>query len=720
MAHTAFSSRAWGLALAPLFTLNFPLHALAQASAEAAKPESVTVTGRYEAPPAQMAGFGDVPLARTPLQVTSINTTALRDLGIDTLGEITKLDASISDAYNAPGYWSSLRVRGFQLDNRNNYRRDGLPISGETALLLDNKERLEVLKGISGAQAGLSSPAGLANLVVKRPRGHATSLLLGWTEQASLKAAVDVDRQLGAPGSEDSLGLRVNAAYEKLSPQLRNAKGERGLLAAALQAKPSRDDVLDAEVEWSRQSQPSVPGFSLLGTRLPSADEFDPRLNLNNQAWSQPVEFEGQTASLRWTRQLSAAWQFTAHAVSQHLSTDDRLAFPYGCSAENNYDRYCSDGSFDLYDFRSEGERRRTQALALSLEGRLHTGSLQHHLSTGLQWSQLTARFGRQAYNWAGVGQVDGSVQVPAAPELTDENTQRNERSLEWHLRDRIELATDWSLWLGLRASQLDRSSVRTDGSRATRYEQRFATPWLAATWQFNPDTMAYASWGQGVETDVTPNRPRYVNPGEPLPALKSTQTEVGLKHNSKTLGWGLTVFDIQRPVAADFGDCDVDRSCTRQTDGDERHRGLEANADTRWGAWSLRGSAMWLQARREGSAPASINGLVPSNVAQRSLRLMAAHQLAALPGLTLQAQLAHEGPRYVLPDNSPQAPSWTTTNLSARYSLKAAGAEWLLRAGVDNVFDRRAWQETPYQYGHSYLYPLAPRTWRASLQVNL
>ncbi|TDM06752.1 MAG: hypothetical protein C4K60_19900 [Ideonella sp. MAG2] len=365
MAHTAFSSRAWGLALAPLFTLNFPLHALAQASAEAAKPESVTVTGRYEAPPAQMAGFGEVPLARTPLQVTSINTTALRDLGIDTLGEITKLDAS-------------------------------------------------------------------------------------------------------------------------------------------------------------------------------------------------------------------------------------------------------------------------------------------------------------------------------------------------------------------KRASQLDRSSVRTDGSRAIRYEQSFATPWLAATWQFSPETMAYASWGQGVETDVTPNRPRYLNPGEPLPALKSTQTEVGLKHDSKTLGWGLTVFDIQRPVAADFGNCDGDRTCSRQLDGYARHRGVEANADTRWGAWSLRGSAMWLQARREGSATASLNGLVPDNVAQRSLRLMAAHQLAALPGLTLQAQLSHEGPRSVLPDNSLQVASWTTTSLSARYSLKAVGAEWLLRAGVDNVFDRRAWQETPYQYGHSYLYPLAPRTWRASLQVNL
>jgi iron complex outermembrane receptor protein len=36
----------------------------------------------------------------------------------------------------------------------------------------------------------------------------------------------------------------------------------------------------------------------------------------------------------------------------------------------------------------------------------------------------------------------------------------------------------------------------------------------------------------------------------------------------------------------------------------------------------------------------------------------------------------------------------------------------------VDNVFDRRAWREAPYQFSHAYLYALAPRTWRASLEA--
>ena len=38
----------------------------------------------------------------------------------------------------------------------------------------------------------------------------------------------------------------------------------------------------------------------------------------------------------------------------------------------------------------------------------------------------------------------------------------------------------------------------------------------------------------------------------------------------------------------------------------------------------------------------------------------------------------------------------------------------------IDNLFDQRAWRESPYQFGHAYLFPLQPRTLRVSLQVDL
>lgn len=693
-----------------LLALHGPIHAQTAT-------EQVTISSRPLPAPASVAGFGDTPLARSPFQAVTLGSSTLADGGASSLADITRLDASIADAYNAPGYWSALTVRGFVLDNRFNYQRDGLPINAETATSLDNKERIEVLKGTSGAQAGTSSPGGLANFVVKRPRGmDQTQVLVGWTERGSVKAAADIERRLG---DCDAAGLRLNAAVESLDPLIHDTRGERQLLAAAARVRLGPGS-LDAEIEWSHQSQPSVPGFSLLGDRLPSAADIDPRTNLNNQGWSLPVVFDGTTASLRWTQPLQASWQLVAHAVSQQLHTDDRIAFPFGCSAEDVYDRYCSDGSVDLYDFRSEGERRQTTAGALTLNGNFQLAGLANEISTGLSWSQYRARLGRQAFNWAGVGQIDGSVQVDAQPELTDENTNRSERSTELHLRDVINLATNTRLWLGARHTQLARDSVRTDGSRATRYDQRFTTPWLALSHQWNATTLLYASWGQGVESDVAPNRSRYTNAGEPLPTLKSEQSELGLKIDEAGWAASFTAFDIRRPIAVDVGSCGDDGTCTRLIDGNARHRGIEASGDLRLGAVTVRASTQWLRARREGAANASDNGLTPPNVAERSARLAAIWQVAAVPGLSTLASLSAEGPRYVLPDNSVRVPGWASTGVAARYSARALGHDWLLRLGVDNLFDQRAWKESPYQFGHAYLYPLAPRTWRASIQATL
>lgn len=699
----------------------FSLSLLALASATAwgqAAPERIVVTGR-SAP--QVAGFGAVPLSQSPLQASVIGAEALADAGIDALSGLAQLDAGISDAYNSPGYWSLLSVRGFVLDPRSNLRRDGLPINGETALSLANKERLEVLKGTSGVQAGVSAPGGLVNLVVKRPVASLREARLEAQQGGTVVASVDLSERFG---EGQRFGLRLNALAAELSPTTRDADGQRQLLALAGDWQLTPDSRLEAEAEMSRQRQPSVPGFSLRGDTLPDAGRVDPRLNLNNQPWSQPVVLDGDTASLRWRQRLAGDWQLTLHGMTQRLRSDDRVAFPFGCydaAADVYYaDRYCPDGSFDLYDYRSEGERRRTDALDLQLAGSLRTGAVAHELSAGVQRLRREDRFQRQAFNYVGSGNDQGTAVTPADPTLTDENTQRDERSTELYLRDTLQLSPATSLWLGLRHTRLARESVRTDGSRPIDYRQSFTTPWLGLAWKPAEGWLLYANAGQGVETDVAPNRPRYVNAGQALPALKSRQWELGAKYAANGLEAGAALFDIRKPVAEDIGSCDVDGSCERRIDGEQRHRGLELSLAQRWGRWSLQGSAMWLDAERQGSSIAARNGLAPVNVPERTLKARLSHDLAALPGLQLQAAVVHEGPRQVLPNNSLQAAGWTRLDLGARWATRQAGIDWTLRVGVDNVTDERAWRETPYQFGHAWLFPLAPRTGRISLTASL
>jgi iron complex outermembrane receptor protein len=68
---------------------------------------------------------------------------------------------------------------------------------------------------------------------------------------------------------------------------------------------------------------------------------------------------------------------------------------------------------------------------------------------------------------------------------------------------------------------------------------------------------MAYASYGEGVESVVAPGRSRYTNAGQPLPALKSRQMEVGVKGTGETLQWNATWFNVERPLWGDAGTCD-------------------------------------------------------------------------------------------------------------------------------------------------------------------
>ena len=704
---TPIAAAAWLAASSAAAQTAAPTPASAAASAPAQQLAPVTVTGRA-APPATIAGWGDQPLAKLPVQAGVITSETLRDNGGKRLADIVSVDPAISDAYNAEGYWDFLTVRGFVIDNRYNYRRDGLPINAETSIPLDNKSRVEVLKGTSGLQAGTSAPGGLANFVVKRPTdAPIRSAFLEWRQSGSVTGSVDLSQRFG---TDNAFGMRLNAAAAHLDPRVRDAKGDRNLFALAGDWRVSAGTLLEAEIERSHQSQPSVPGFSMLGNTVPSPG--DPRINLNNQPWSLPVVLDGTTGSLRWTQQLGSDWRFIAHAASQRLKSDDRVAFPFGCSAEANFDRYCSDGTFDLYDYRSEGEKRRIDAVDLSLQGKLRTGSVDHALAFGVLRSRTHDTLPPLAYNPVGTGNVDGTLVTSPDPTPLGETTFRDERSTELYLRDAIAFDSRWTAWLGVRHSRIDRG-----------YTQSFTSPSIALSYAYARDQMVYASWGRGVESEIAPSLPMYTNANQALPALRSRQAEIGWKGATDAFDWNVALFDVSRPLTGDVGACDptvVEPTCTRQVAGEQRHRGIEANAGWHGGPWSVQAGAQWLRARIESSADAAVDGKRPTNVPARTLKAQVGYDIAALPGLSVRGRVVHESERQVLPDNSAQIPGWTRVDADARYEIRIAGVTWTWRAGVDNLFDKRAWRESPYEFSHVYLFPLAPRTWRVSVQADL
>ena len=87
---------------------------------------------------------------------------------------------------------------------------------------------------------------------------------------------------------------------------------------------------------------------------------------------------------------------------------------------------------------------------------------------------------------------------------------------------------------------------------------------------------------------------------------------------------------------------------------------------------------------------------------------------------MNLQADIVHEGPRTADAVNDIRIPAWTRIDVGMSYAQRM-GKEQVItwRLGVTNLFDTRAWIESPTQFDHIYLFPMAERTVTAGMQLS-
>jgi iron complex outermembrane recepter protein len=709
------------------------LNAQAQSSDSATLP-AVTITaprlpaGRSQA---GVAGLSDASAQTTPISIGSVSSEELNARGAVNLSSAMRFQSSVSDAYNTIGYIESLSIRGLPLNNATNFRRDGLPISNHSPLAMENKEGIETLMGVSGMQSGVSAPGGLVNYLLKRPT---PSTLREAGLKISERGTVGVTADVGGRNEAKTFGYRLNAAIEQRRPMADNAPGSRQFISGFFDLHFDKNNRLELEFEHHRSKQISVPGVGLLDTdgngvaeTLPKV--IHPRTNLNAQTWSQPFENVSTIASLRYERTLNDAWRFGVRANHQIIKTQDRLAFPDGCSSGSNYvyPGLCANYDVDLYDYRSENERRSMSTADLYASGRMQTGSLKHELNASLRMTRYRERYEDfQAYNYTGTVNVLAPVAVAGDGTKLDKNTLVDSDSKELSLSDVISFNEHWSTWLGLRHTRLTRASVRTDGSRATHYSQSFTTPWASLSYKTGLGTMAYLSLGEGVESEVVPNRTSlYSNAGQVLPALKSRQIELGIKQavhwsdQQKGL-FSAALFQITQTRAADVPDAAPATTATRIADGMKlRHRGLEVSyAGALSPSLSTQISATVLNARVTADANNQLVGKRTSNVAPFSASGQLTWQLAQ--DWRWRNAVTYFSSKPVGNDNIAKLPAAWQLDSGFSFQHKTADTQYTWQAGIDNVLDRRYWREAPTQYwGGTYLYPAQGRTFRVSLSAK-
>lgn len=705
--------------------------AAAPVLAQQSLPE-VTISERRapQEAPSSYAEFGGLPLRELPLSISVLPARELRDQGAQSLSQAIRREPSASDAYNTVGYVETIQLRGFQLDPLLNYRRNGLPVSAYTPFSLVTKQQVEILKGLNGVVTGPSSPGGTVNFVTKRATLDISEASVDVSERGTWLAAADFGRR-----TSDEFGYRLNAAVGQRRPAARDAEGDQAIAGAAVDWRGPGGIRAQAEFELANSRQISVPGFGLLDRNgdgvaetLPSP--IDPRLNLNNQPWSQPFESRSKVGTASVSMPLSQAWTVTVAGLLQSTTTNDRLAFPDGCSSGPTYvyPGLCGNYDVDIYDYRSDDERRATRVLDIALEGTVTLASMQHRLRLAPRTTRYSERLPPlQAYNFVGTINALAPTPLPADPSLTSPNTNRDLRIDDMQVSDTIDLTSRWRLFAGTRLVRVQAASWRSDGANAVRFSQSAATPWLALSYAAGPANLLYASWNQGFEPEAVPNRPlRYTNAGQVLPVTRSTQAEVGWRGQlGSAHDLNVALFDIRRPRAAErqvATDPNVP-NFELVSDGQlAHHRGAEADWTWRISPrWQLLAQAMVLDAVIDRSLDPALTGKRASNVPEAAGAVQLDWWPTAARGLQLSNRIYASGQRAIGPDNSVTLPSWWEWNAWLTLPLKIGGTHTQWRAGIDNITDRRFWREAPTQYwGGTYLFPGQPRTFRLGVSVLL
>ncbi|NIJ81511.1 iron complex outermembrane receptor protein [Xanthomonas arboricola] len=709
------------LALALAVCLSTPVLAQQQQPDSAAvELDAVNVLGQRSEAATALTGFGATRLLDAPASIAVIDRPQLLDRQARVLSEVLRADASAGDAYAPIGYYENFVVRGYSLNAANSYRINGLSAVGEQSIALENKQQVQILKGLAGLQSGVNEPAGLIDYRTKRPE-RVRSVTLGTDEQGSRYVAADLGDWFGA---ERSLGLRVNAAREDIDSYVDHADGYRNFLSLAGDWKITPQSLLQLDVEYQHRQQRSVPGYQLLGgTQVPR--DIDVRRLLGYQPWSRPVEMDSLNAQLRYAYQFNDDWRATVDASHSRSTINDFSAFAWGCYgaascadiATPNF--FSAQGKYDVYDYRSPDDTRVHDQLRATLEGRVVTGALEHRLSIGGDWLRRTIdRFG-SVNEFVGSGSIDRDPEVFAQTDVALDPRQRrlDSRQRALVLADRIGLGEQWELSLGARAVRLDERAFDRDGLLERRTRKDAVLPQAALLFKPQQNVSLYASYAKSLAAGGT--APWFAdNADEILPPTSAYQLETGAKIDLQGLRMGAALFDIRQ--AYQFTQPQADGGLLFVQQGRLHNRGLELSAD---GAATeqlrLFASIAAIRARAEDTDIAAYEGHQAINVPKLRASVQADYSVPGVDGLALLAGVQYSGRKFADRLGSASVPAYTVANLGARYATTLGTLATTWRVNVDNVFDKRYWRDSGEYQGDAYLFPGAPRTARLTVQVD-
>lgn len=654
-------------------------------------------SGSFKSSSVQVGTFRDM----SPLEVPQTSNVVTRDVldaqAANTLFGALRNTAGVTRSQLNGSTYDNIAIRGILVENRGNYRLNGsLPVINLVDIPLENKERVEVLKGASSLYYGFVPPSGIVNLVTKRAgKTPVTDFAVTANQFGGASVHADIGRRFG---EQEQFGARINLLQGREDIGVDHYSGDRQLASAAFDFRATRDLSFKLDLEHYRKDvteQAAIRLPTAVAGRITLPAVPNAKQNLASE-WHK-YDAKATNVLFRTDYLLNDNWSVLLEAGKAKTERDRNF------SEFRDYDLATGDGILRTYftrdqEFKNENYRA-------ELYGRIPGEFVTHELTLGYTANERSAQSGSSAtpidrtqnfYNPTHIGQLSPAFNSPSLPsEIEDKG---------WYLSDRVLIGEKWQAMVGVRSSRYQNTTT------TSLYKADDISPSASLMYKATPTLSIYGSYIEGVEESGQAPANR-ANAGEWLPPAVAKQKEFGVKAEvAQGVLLQAAYFDIKRPSTT------VDAANRFVLNGLAQYKGIEVAASGELTKQlSLIASAQFLNAKQLNRANAETYNKTPENTPKHTASLFAEYRLQSVPGLSLNGGLFFVGERPANNANQAEIDSYTTLSLGARYGTKIGGKPTVFQAVLDNVTDKEYWSAA----GNGYLGVGAPRTLKVMAKVS-
>lgn len=640
--------------------------------------EEIIVTGQrptFKTEVVQVGAFRNQSILDTPASVAVIPRALLDAQGATGLEEALRNAPGVTQQATSPTTSNNFVSRGVLIQARTNYRLNGaLQIINLSPVPIENKQRVELLKGVSALYYGLATPSGIVNVVMKRAADRpVNNVYANGDIEGSAGAGFDVGRKFGG---DDQFGARINGYYGHVETPIDGVNGYRYLASGAFDWQLSEKLSFKLDVEHYRRATDEPGGISLAAFQMLNFmpdphTRYAPR-NMPYRTWSTNLLGRVDYA-------LSDDWSVRAEAglaTSRRQRGRADFSFTNAASVITGAGRIAGNYTPD--------QSYRNEYLRAELAGKVTTLGIEHELLFGaarnrqVQKTQNQRNYANRPQNFYDQLDIDFAdlnfTSVRTAPGSVNIDT-------GFYMLDIAHVGEKLLLIGGVRRVLYDTEDTTGD------FRMKAWTPTGGIVFKPTPKSSLYFTYIEGLESAGTAPAGT-VNEGDILRPVLSKQIEAGARAEIAGALANIAYFRIDRGLGY------VDALNTYVVDARAIHEGVEASLQGNiLPSLSVALGGQYLKATQRETGVAAQQGKRVDNTPRWSASLFAEYRPPMLSDLGVNAGMYYTGLRYADALNVYDMPAYTTYSLGVNYKLRLAGERAVtLRVNGDNITNKRYW----------------------------